>query len=106
MEGPYLSPQATLGQPWILERLLGAQAQQRGLPAHEFFMPLFEEWETGSLPQCCCDTVINVHAERTRPVFVAAERPCQLVGGDEQRSPHADSCPDFWKRLSDGAEPC
>ena len=51
MEGPCLPPEVTLGQPWILERMLGAQAQQRGLPAHEFFMPLFEEWETSSLPR-------------------------------------------------------
>lgn len=25
-------------------------AQRPSLPAHEFFMPLFEEWETGGLP--------------------------------------------------------
>lgn len=98
-------PGVTLAQPWVLERLLGAQARQQGsLPMN--FSCLCLGSGRGSLPQRCCDAaVINVRSEsRTRPVSAAAEQLCQFVEAREPPSPQASSCPGFWKGLGDGGQ--
>ena len=94
------APMGDLAQPWVLERLLGARAQQQGaLPMN--FSCLCSRTGSGSSDAA----VINVRSERrARPVSAAAEQPCRFVEADEQPSPQASSCPGFWKGLGDGGQ--
>lgn len=83
----------------------GGTGSAAGLPAQEFFMPLFGEWERQPSSALLWRSVINVRSEsRTRPVSAAAEQPCQFVEAREPPSPQAGSCPGFWKGLGDGGQ--